>query len=200
MRVLVVGASGTIGSEVVAALGDRHEVVSASRSHGDVRVDLTSRSSIDAMYEEIGDVDAVVCAAGEAAFGPLAELSDDDFELSLRSKLMGQVNLVRSGVGHVRDGGSFTLTTGILAAEPTGGCGAVSLVNAGLEGFVRAAALELPRGLRVNAVSPPWVAETLEAMGRSPAAGLRAAVVGRAYVACVEGARQGRIVDARDFA
>ena len=200
MRILVVGGSGTIGSAVAEALEDRHDVVRASRSHGDVRVDITDPSSIRSMYEETGEVDAVVAAAGDAAFGPLPELSDEDFDLSLGSKLMGQVNLVRHGLDHVSDGGSFTLTSGILASEPTFGCGAVTLVNGGLEGFVRAAALDLPRGLRINVVSPPWVAETLEAMGKDPVAGLRASVVARAYVACVEGGRQGRVVDARDYA
>jgi len=109
-----------------------------------------------------------VCAAGKAAFAGLEDLTDAGFELSVSNKLMGQVNLVRLGLARVRDGGSFTLTSGVLAAEPTPGSAAISLVNAGVEAFARAAALEMPRGTRINVVSPPWVAETLQAMGRDP--------------------------------
>jgi NAD(P)-dependent dehydrogenase (short-subunit alcohol dehydrogenase family) len=107
---------------------------------------------------------------------------------------MGQVNLVRIGIDEVTDGGSFTLTSGILAQEPSPGSSAVSLVNAGVEAFARAAALELPRGLRINVVSPPWVSETLRAMGRDPSGGLPAAEVARSYVESVEGTRTGAVI------
>jgi NAD(P)-dependent dehydrogenase (short-subunit alcohol dehydrogenase family) len=100
---------------------------------------------------------------------------------------MGQVNVVRLGFGNMEDGGSFTLTTGILAQAPIPGSAAISLVNAGLEGFVRAAALEAPRNIRVNAVSPPWVTETLQALKMDVSQGLPAAVVARAYVRSVTG-------------
>ncbi len=133
-------------------------------------------------------------------FKPLAELTDEDFRASLGDKLMGQVNLVRLGLGRVTDGGSFTLTSGTLAQHPMVGGAAISLVNAGLEGFVRGAALEAPRRVRVNVVSPPWVSETLVAMGRDGSAGLPAATVARAYVASVESRRTGQVLAARDFA
>jgi NAD(P)-dependent dehydrogenase (short-subunit alcohol dehydrogenase family) len=135
-----------------------------------------------------------VCAAGQAAFKPLADLTLEDFNFSLRSKLMGQVNLVRVGINWTRDGGSFTLTSGILAQQPSPGSAAVSLVNAGVEAFARAAALELPRGHRVNVVSPPWVSETLSAMGRDPTGGLPAADVARSYVESVEGTQTGAVI------
>ena len=140
-----------------------------------------------------------MCAAGKAAFAGLEDLTDAGFELSVSNKLMGQVNLVRLGLARVRDGGSFTLTSGVLAAEPTPGSAAISLVNAGVEAFARAAALEMPRGTRINVVSPPWVAETLQAMGRDPSAGLPAAKVASAYVESVEGRRNGEVLDARRF-
>jgi NAD(P)-dependent dehydrogenase (short-subunit alcohol dehydrogenase family) len=197
MRILLVGATGTIGKAVAAALQGRHELVLASRHKAHEKVDISDPSSIRSLYERVGRVDAVVSAAGQAAFKPLAELSDADFAFSLGNKLMGQVNLVRYGMDSLSDGGSFTLTSGVLAQEPMPGAAAISLVNAGLEGFTRAAALELPRGQRINVVSPPWVSETLAAMGQDPTGGLPAAVVARAYVRSVEGRESGAVIDAR---
>ncbi|MGI9039627.1 MAG: short chain dehydrogenase [Gemmatimonadales bacterium] len=194
MRIVVIGATGTIGSAVVATLGS-HVIIAAGRQRAQQRVDLSNPGSIREMYRAVGRVDAVVCTAGEAAFAPLSELTVDDFQLSLSSKLMGQVNLVRSGLDQLADGGSFTLTSGVLARLPSPGSAAVSLVNAGLEGFVRAAALEMPRRIRINIVSPGWVAETLKAMGRDPAEGTPAAVVARAYRESVEGSGNGSVIE-----
>ena len=191
MRILVVGATGTIGRAVVAALSASNEVISASLSSTTVKVDIADPASIQQMYRSVGRLNAVVCAAGQAKFAPLAQLSDADFQFCLDNKLMGQVNLVRFGFGHVEDGGSFTLTTGILAQAPMPGSAAISLVNAGLEGFIRAAALEAPRKIRVNAVSPPWVAETLQALKMDTSQGLPANVVARAYVRSVTGTDTG---------
>ena len=197
MRILIVGATGTIGRAVVAALKGRHDLVLASKDDAPEQVDIGDPGSIKALYARVGRVDAVVCAAGLVAFKPLADLTNADFSLSLASKLMGQVNLVRFGVASVADGGSFTLTAGLLAREPARSGAAVSLVNAGLEGFVRSAALELPRGQRINVVSPPNVSETLQARGQDPKAGLPAAQVARAYMASVEGKQTGAVLDPR---
>jgi len=194
MRILVIGATGTIGQAVVAALGQRHDLVLASRQKAHEHVDLGDPASIRALYEHVGRVDAVVSAAGEARFAPLTALTDADFTFSLGNKLMGQVNLVRYGLESVTDGGSFTLTSGVLAQQPMTGSGVISLVNAGLEGFTRAAALEAPRGIRVNVVSPPWVSETLRAMGQDPSGGLPAADVAQAYVESVEGKQTGAVL------
>jgi len=200
MRIVVVGATGTIGSAVVAELTRRrHEVVGVSHSRGERRVDLASETSIASMYEGIGAFDALVSASGQARFAPLEKLSTEDFSFSLENKLMGQVNLVRLGTSHVRDGGSFTLTSGVLATEPTPGSAAVSLVNAAVEGFVRAAALELTRGVRINVVSPPWVSETLLAMGRNPSVGMPAGNVALAFAEAIEGRATGQVIDARRF-
>jgi NAD(P)-dependent dehydrogenase (short-subunit alcohol dehydrogenase family) len=197
MRILLIGATGTIGRAVAAALQGRHELVLASRHKAHERVDISDPSSIRALLKRVGRVDALISAAGQAAFKPLASLSDVDFDFSLANKLMGQVNLVRFGTDSVADGGSFTLTSGVLAQEPMPSAAAISLVNAGLEGFVRAAALELPRGQRINIVSPPWVSETLKAMGQDPNGGLPAAEVAKAYVTSVEGKQTGKVIDAR---
>lgn len=197
MRVLIVGASGTIGRAVVAALKGRHELVLASMREAPEQVDISNPASIRALYARVGRVDAVVSTAGPAAFKPLAELTDADFAFSLSNKLMGQVNLVRFGVDSVADAGSFTITAGSLAREPARKAAAVSLVNAGLEGFGRSAALELPRGQRLNVVSPPWISETLRALGQDPSIGLPAANVAGAYVASVEGRQTGAVIDPR---
>ena len=197
MRILLVGASGTIGSAVAAALSGRHELILASVQQSAEQVDIADPASIRALFARVGRVDAVVSAAGRAAFKPLTDLADEDFDLSLSNKLMGQVNLVRLGLASVNDGGSFTLTAGYLARHPIPGSGAVSLVNAGLEGFGRSAALEAPRGIRVNVVSPPWVTETLVKLGRPPEGGLDAAVVAQAYVSSVEGTITGQAIDPR---
>jgi NAD(P)-dependent dehydrogenase (short-subunit alcohol dehydrogenase family) len=197
MRILIVGATGTIGRAIVAALTGRHDLVLASRSTAPEQVDLADPASIRALYARVGQVDAVINASGQAAFKPLTDLTDADFTLSLTSKLMGQVNLVRYGVASVTDSGSFTITAGSLAREPAHAAAAISLVNAGLEGFTRSAALDMPRGLRINVVSPPWVAETLQALGRDPATGLSAAAVAKAYVASVEGKQTGAVLDPR---
>lgn len=196
MKILVIGATGTIGAAVAQALEARHEVLRASHARSAFMVDLADSESIRRLYAKVGRVDAVVSAAGQAAFRPLLDLSDADFALGLTNKLMGQVNLVRFGVDVLADGGSFTITTGILSRQPMPGGAAISLVNAGLEGFVRAAALDLPRGLRINAVAPGWVRETLIARKMDPSPGVPAAKVAQTYVKAVEGTMTGQVLDA----
>jgi NADP-dependent 3-hydroxy acid dehydrogenase YdfG len=148
MKILPIG-TGLIGGAVAEALAPRHEIVRASR-RGEVKVDIEDKRSIEALFATVRGVDAVVVAPGGAGWGKLEALSDDDFAFSLRGKLMGQVNVVRVGMRHLQDGGSITVTSGILSRDPMPESAAVSLVNAGLEGFVGAAALNLPRGLRVS--------------------------------------------------
>ena len=190
---MVIG-TGTIGGAVVAALSAGNDIISASLRSTARKVDIADPASIQEMYRSLGKLDAVVCAAGQAKFAPLVQLSDADFRFSLDNKLMGQVNVVRFGFEHVQDGGSFTLTAGSLAQAPMPGGAAISLVNAGIEGFARAAALEAPRRIRVNAVSPPWVTETLQALKMDLSEGLPAAVVARAYVRSVTGTDTGSIL------
>lgn len=200
MKVVVIGGTGTIGGAVADALAARHEVVRVARTEGDFTADIEEAATLTALFDAIGEVDAVVCCAGRASFKPLEQLDEPDFHLGLNSKLMGQVNVVRQGLKHVRDGGSFTLTSGVLAWEPMKGGAAISPVNAAVEAFGRAAALEMPRGVRINTVSPPWVSETLQAMGQDPSHGMPAEQVARAYVAAVEGSQNGETLDARTFA
>ncbi|MFM0518884.1 MULTISPECIES: short chain dehydrogenase [Caballeronia] len=186
MRVLLVGATGMLGTEIKRILEPAHEVITASRKGSDVAVDLSDKASIVAMYEKVGEVGAVVCVGGAAKFAPLDALADDDYAFSLANKLMGQVNLVRCAIGHVDEGGSVTLTSGTLAQDPMVGSAAVSLVNAGVEGFARAVALELQGKLRVNVVSPGWVSETLASMGKDGSQGIAAADVAKVYKRAVD--------------
>ncbi len=198
MKIVVVGATGTIGSAVAQALSSRHEVVRVSR-HGEVKADLDDAASLRELFSKVKGVGAVVSCAGSAAFKPLSQLSDEDFELGLRSKLMGQVNLARIALQHLGKGGSVTLTGGALAHEPMPGASAISMVNAALEGFVLSAAVELQNGQRINVVSPPWISETLARMNMNPAGGIPAAACAKAYLAAVEGKHQGATLDARKF-
>ncbi len=198
MKIVIVGATGTIGKAVVTQLSGRHNVIRVGHRSGDLQVDITASSSLTKLFQAVGPIDAVVSTAGAAVFKSFHELTDDDYALGLANKLMGQVNLVRLGYGSLRDGGSFTLTSGVLSHEPIKGSAAISLVNAGLEGFVRAVALELPRGIRINIVSPPWVQETLEALGMKGIVGLPAALVARAYVESVEGNMTGAVLEPKN--
>jgi len=195
MKLILVGATGVIGGAVAAALSRRHELVAVTRRSEPVRVDISSPASIRALFDAVGPVDGIISAAGAARFKPLAQLEDEDFAFCLQNKLLGQVNLVREGLQRVRNGGLIVVTSGILSRLPAPGGSAISLVNAGLEAFVRAAALEAPRAIRINVVSPPWVSETLTKLGMDPKAGMAASVVAQAYVRAVEGSMTGQVIE-----
>jgi NAD(P)-dependent dehydrogenase (short-subunit alcohol dehydrogenase family) len=193
MKILIVGASGLLGSAATAALRERHDVIEASRSSG-VRVDLVESDSIRRMYEEVGTVDAVISCTGSVPFKPLAELTDKDFRSGIDDKVLGQVNLVQIGTSYVTDGGSFTLTSGVLAREPILTGVAASLANGALESFIMAAAAELPRRIRINAVSPTVLAEASGYHEFFPGfSQVPAESVGRAYVKSVEGIQTGQV-------
>ncbi len=195
MRILVVGASGAVGGAVAAELGKRHEIVKAGRRGADVQVDIEKPESIRAMYGKLGRLDAVVSAAGRVHFGPLAEMTDANLRVGIDSKLLGQANLVLLGIDHLADGGSFTLTSGVLSEIPIRYGSSASLVNGALEAFARGAAPELPRGLRLNVVSPTVLTESLPGFGpyflgfeSAPAAR-----VALAYSRSVEGVQTGQV-------
>ena len=194
-KIVVFGATGTIGKAVVAALSPNYEVLQVGNRQGELKADLADTGSITNVFKAVGKVDAVVSAAGAARFAPLEKLSDEDFHFSLANKLMGQVNLVRIGIDYLNDNGSITLTSGILSHQPMVGSAVISLVNAGLEGFMRAAALEAPRGIRINVVSPPWVTETLKALNMDPSLGKPAIEVAKAFVKSIEGNQSGEVIE-----
>jgi len=196
MKLLLIGHSGTIGSAVQAAAEQRgYEIVTAAKSGGDITVDITQPESVQAMYEAAGRVDAVVVAVGHAPFRPLPELTADDFTAGWHGKALAQINIVQSGLGYMNDGGSFTLTTGILATTPVPGSAAAAAANGAIEAFVRIAPAELPRGIRLNAISPTVVTESLEKFG-AVFPGFKPVPVGdvaQCYIRSIEGLETGKI-------
>ncbi|EPP1403336.1 TPA: short chain dehydrogenase [Klebsiella oxytoca] len=195
MKIIVIGASGTVGRAVAQELSQRHEVIHVGRTQGDYQVDITSQQSVENLFEKIGRVDAIVSATGNLFFGPLATMTDDDFNQGLQDKLLGQIRLALTGQHYLNDGGSITLISGIVAHEPIAQGVNATTVNAGLEGFVRAAACELPRGIRINLISPTVLTESAAAYdGFFPGfASVPAASVAQAYRRSVEGVQSGRI-------
>jgi NAD(P)-dependent dehydrogenase (short-subunit alcohol dehydrogenase family) len=196
MKILIVGGKGTIGRKVSDHFSKKHEVIIAGRNSGDVNVDIADSVSIKGMFEAIGNVDAVVCIAGEAKWAPFASLSEQDFYIGLRSKLMGQVNLVRIGRNYLNPGGSFTLTTGILADHPVPFTTSAAMVNGGIHSFVKASALELSDGIRINVVSSGLVEDAVEKYesyfpGHNPIPMWK---VINGYVKSVEGRGTGEII------
>ncbi|WP_028938341.1 short chain dehydrogenase [Pseudonocardia spinosispora] len=192
MRIIVVGASGMLGRAVVAALRDAHDVIPVSRRSA-VSVDLADVSSVGRLFTEVADVDSVVCCAANVPLTPLPELTDAGVAADVQAKMFGQVSLTLSAAARLNSGGSIVLTGGTFVT-PIRGSSIGALVNTGLSGFVRSAAAELPRGLRLNLVSPGWISETLTAMGEDPASGTPVSVVADAYRALVEGTAQGTTV------
>jgi NAD(P)-dependent dehydrogenase (short-subunit alcohol dehydrogenase family) len=193
-KILLIGASGTLGRAVHAELKQRHEVLAASR-RGKFKVDISDAASIQRLFKQIGKVDAIVCAAGKVHFGALADMTDALYTIGLRDKLMGQVNLALIGRDYLNDGGSITLITGILAEQPIRQGSSASMVNGAIEAFVRAAAIELPRGIRINAVSPNVFTESMAGYapyfrGFEPIPVARAAL---AFSRSVEGAQTGQV-------
>ncbi|HLR67406.1 short chain dehydrogenase [Virgibacillus alimentarius] len=162
MRILIVGASGTIGKEIKKELEKEHEIICAGRNGADVTVDITSPDSIKKMYEQVGKIDAVVNAAGGATFASVSELTPELNEKGIESKLKGQINLVLLGLNNVNDNGSFTLTTGIMMDDPIPQGASAAMANGGVKSFVKASSIEMPRGIRINSVSPNAVEESWE--------------------------------------
>ena len=194
MKALVVGSNGTIGKAVVELLKEKGiEVIGVSRS-GNPALDITNNSNIETFYKNLGEVDAIICAAGDAAFSLLNKVTDADIQLSVNSKLLGQVNLVRKGLNNLRPGGVFVLTGGILAYSPMPQTSLISMVNTGLEGFAKAVALELTEGRRIVVVHPPWVAETAAKIGMDPAPWPDAAKTAKTYLQALEGTQNGEPV------
>jgi len=195
MKIIAIGATGTLGKAVCSELSPRHELVRLGRKSGEFAADMRDIKSLKAAFARVGKADAIVCTAGSVHFGPWAELTPEKFDIGLRDKLMGQVNIVLAGQQFLSDGGSFTLTSGILSEDPIQFGAAASLVNGALESFVRAAAIELPRGLRINAVSPTVVEESMDSFGSyfrgyKPVPAIAAAL---AYSKSVEGKQTGQV-------
>lgn len=160
MKIIIVGATGTLGKKISAALEKDHEVVKAGSKSGDVQVDITSAPSIEKMYKKVGAFDALISAAGGGYFGPFDTMTEKEFRIGIESKLMGQVNLVLIGKNFINPKGSFTLTSGILADDPVRGSSNLAAVNGALNAFVHAASLELQNNVRINVVCPGVVEDS----------------------------------------
>lgn len=196
MKIVLIGASGTIGTQVKQTLkAAGHEIIKVGRTSGDFQVDITRRESVKALYEKLGSFDAIVNASGDVAFAPLAALGEEQWATSLGSKLMGQIHLVQEALPYINEKGSFTLVSGILSDEPILAGAAATTVNRAIEGFAVAAAAELPKGLRINVVSPTVLKES-EAVygpyfpGFIPVEGSK---VAQAYKKSVMGIQTGQI-------
>lgn len=162
MKILIVGGNGTIGNKVSAYFAKDHEVLIAGRNSGDVTVDISTSESITAMFEKTGTIDAIICVAGEAKWKPFNELSEEDYYVGFKSKLMGQVNLVRIGQHYLSKNGSITLTTGILADDPVPMTASAAMVNGAIHSFVKAVVLDLEGKIRVNVVSSGLVEDAVD--------------------------------------
>ncbi|MDH4566784.1 short chain dehydrogenase [Pseudomonas sp. BN414] len=194
MKIILVGASGTIGKAIEQELKERHEVIRVGRNSGDLQADITDVASIRSLFEKVGSFDALISAAGKVHFGALAEMGEAEFAVGLQDKLMGQVNLVLIGREFANDGASFTLTSGVLSHDPIRYGASASMVNGAIDAFVRSAALELPRGMRINSVSPTVIEEALPSYGpyfRGYKA-VSAADAALAYAKSAEGAQTGQ--------
>ncbi len=162
MKILIIGGKGTIGKTVTDYFARNNEVIVAGRKSGDVQVNIEESTSIKAMFDTIGKLDAVICIAGEAVWKDFKDLTEDDYYIGFKSKLMGQVNLVRIGKAYLHPRGSITLTTGILADHPVAMTSSAAMVNGAVHSFVKAVALELENTIRVNVVSSGVVEDAYE--------------------------------------
>ncbi|MCQ4056200.1 short chain dehydrogenase [Aeromonas sp. SG16] len=195
MKIVIVGASGTIGSAVSELLAKDHQVIRVGHSQGDATVDMRDPASIKALFAGLGQFDALVVASGNVAFNALTEMTDEQWQVGLQSKLMGQINLTRAAIPHLSDKGSITLISGILSEEPINWGVSATTINGAVEHFVKAAACELPRGLRINVVSPTVLAESMDKYadffpGFVP---VPAAKVAQAYKKSVLGIQTGQV-------
>ena len=196
MRIVIVGAMGAVGRTATEALAGRHEVIRVGRTSGDVQMDIEDTDSIRAMYQQVGKVDAVISAVGHVHFGPVHEMTSVNFMESIGGKALPQVNLVLEGFDYVNDGGSFTLTSGVTNRDPIRGGAGAAAANGALDGFVIGAAVDMPRGIRINAVSPEVLESCREAYdGFFPGhVHVSNEAVGLAFCKAVEGCLSGQIL------
>ncbi|MBV7269314.1 short chain dehydrogenase [Winogradskyella luteola] len=196
MKVLIIGGNGTIGKKVSEKLSEKHKVIIAGRNSGDVTVDFSEVSSIKNMFDSVGKLDAIVAIAGDAKWDKLDNLTEEDFYIGIKSKMMGQVNVVRIGKDYLNSNGSITLSTGILADDPVDMTTSAAMVNGAINSFAKAVALELEDGKRINVVCSDLVEDSFEKYaayfpGNTPVP-MHKIVDG--YVKSIEGRITGRIL------
>lgn len=194
MKIIIVGATGTIGKHVTAYFEKEHEVIKAGSKSGDLRLDITSPDSVENFFEKVGAFDALVSVTGNGHFGPLSSMKYADFKVGVDSKLLGQINLVLTGQRYINPKGSFTLTSGVLSFDPIFLGANLSAVNGAIDSFAKAAALELENGVRINAVSPGVVEDSPGYFPYFPGfVPVTMERVTQAYVKSVLGAQSGQV-------
>lgn len=159
MRVLLIGASGTIGKILNPALAKNHEIITAGRNSGDFKIDLSDSISIEKLFEEVTNIDACICVAGDCYTGDLHSLDEEKLNIGIKNKLLGQINLVLIGQKYVNDNGSFILTSGKMGDQPVKNNISKAIVNGAINSFALSASLELERGIRINVISPAKVSD-----------------------------------------
>jgi NAD(P)-dependent dehydrogenase (short-subunit alcohol dehydrogenase family) len=165
MRILVIGASGTIGKRLTPVLARQHEIITAGRNSGEVRVDISSEQSIKGLFEQVKNIDACICIAASGPLDDFATLTEQQLQADLKGKLFGQMNIVLIGQHHINNNGCFTLTSGIFADIPYKGVTGGGIISGALHSFVLSASIELPRNIRINAVSPGLAEDSAKEYG-----------------------------------
>ena len=201
MKILIIGGNGTIGKKVVDKLFEKHDVTVAGKSSGDIQVDISKPDDIRKMFEQTGKLDSIVCIAGEAKWAPFSELTEEDYYVGIRSKMMGQVNITRIGKDYLNPGGSITLTTGILGDFPVAMTASAAMVNGAIHSFAKAVALELTDGMRINVVCSDLVEDSFTKYedyfpGHTPVP-MHKVVNG--YIMCIQGKINGEIIRLKEW-
>jgi NAD(P)-dependent dehydrogenase (short-subunit alcohol dehydrogenase family) len=196
MRVLIVGASGTIGAYLSERFCQAHEILPASRNSEEYKLDIEDTESIEGLFQKVNNINAVICCAGEARWADFDQLQESDFLSGINSKLMGQVNLTRIASKYLKRPGSITLTSGILSEDPVKGSAIASMVNGGIQSFVLAASREIDPNIRLNVVCPGLIEASAEKYAAHfpghQAISMEKLFLG--YQKCLEGGIQGQIV------
>lgn len=197
MKIVIIGAGGDVGRSVADELarGGKHEIIRVGRTQGDYQVDIASDDSVAALFKKIGQIDAIIATAGTVILAPIEKMTAADFNKGLQDKLLSQVRVALVGQHYLNDGGSITLTSGIAVDDPIAQGSNAAASNAGIEGFVRAAACDLSRGIRINAVSPTVLTESMDRFGPyfPGYESVPATRVAMAYRRSVEGVQSGRV-------
>lgn len=194
MKILLIGATGNIGEVVYEELKDEAEIIPTHRNNSEYSVDITSQESIKALLEKIGEVDGIICTSGAATFNKVTDLTPEQNMVAVNSKQLGQINLVLLGLDYIKDNGFITLTTGILMDDPIKTAASAAMANGGVAAFVKSASIELPRGIRINHVSPTMLEKAKDKYGQLfqgyyPASSKR---IGLAYRKSVFGSQTGQ--------
>jgi NAD(P)-dependent dehydrogenase (short-subunit alcohol dehydrogenase family) len=201
-KIVVVGATGTIGKAVADSLSFSPEfkIIRVGNRFGEYNIDLRSKVSIENLFQNIGIVDGVICAAGSTRFGNALETSINDFIISINNKLLSQINLAQVAARYLKPNGFITLTSGSMSQAPWPDTAPAAMVNAAIEGFVRAAARDLENGIRINAVSPVFIDITAKKMGLPTTTGTMSQTnAARVYRISMDGDMTGQVIDARRY-